>query len=105
MRIRYILFLLLALTARVCASELSFKNEHEFASYVSRLGLSGITVSSAISKVTTEGFTCYPQKESLYCVREVKGLVCNQKQVIGLPLAETNQIPLKIFTDFGLVCL
>jgi len=105
MSVRYFLFLLLALTASVCASELSFKSKQEFASYVSCLGLSGITVSSAISKVTAEGFTCYPQKESLYCVRKVKGLVCNQKQVIGLPSAETNQIPLKVFTDFGLVCL
>jgi hypothetical protein len=101
----HVLFLLIAPAASACASEHSFKNEQEFASYVSKLGLSALTAPSAISKVTAEGFTCYPQKNFLYCVREVKGLVCNQKQIIGLPPPETNQIPLKVSTDFGLVCL
>ena len=105
MSIRYVPFFLVALAASACSSEHSFKNEQEFASYVSHLELSGLTAPSAISKVTAEGFTCYPQKSSLCCVREIKGLVCNQKQIIGLPLLETNQIPLKVSTDFGLVCL
>jgi hypothetical protein len=105
MSIRYVIFLFVALAASACASEHSFKNEQEFAAYVSHLGLSALSASSAISKVTAEGFTCYPQKSSLYCVREVKGLVCNQKQIIGLPSPETNQNPLKVSINFGLVCL
>ena len=104
MSIRHVPFLLMAVSATACADQ-SFKNEEEFTFYVSQLGLSGLTVSSAISKVTAEGFTCYPQKNSLYCVREVKGLVCEQKQIIGLPSPETNQNPLKVSTKFGLVCL
>jgi hypothetical protein len=105
MSIRYVTFLLVALAASACASEHSFKNEQEFTSYVSHLGLSGLTAPSAISKVTAEGFICYPQKNFLYCVREVKGLVCIQKQIISLPLPEVNQIPLKVSSNFGLVCL
>jgi len=105
MSIRYVPFFLVTLAASACASEHSFKNEQEFASYVFHLGLSDLTAQSAISKVAAEGFTCYPQKNSLYCVNEVKGLVCNQKQIINLPLPETNQMPLKVSTDFGLVCL
>ena len=105
MSIRYVPFFLVILAASAYASEHSFKNKQEFTSYVSHLGLINLTAQSAISKVTAEGFTCYPQKNSLYCVRELNGLVCNQKQIINLPLPETNQNPLKVSTDFGLVCL
>lgn len=105
MFIRYIQFLIVAFLVSACADH-SFKDEQEFTSYVSQLELSALSLPSAISKVTTEGFTCYPQKNALhYCVREVKGLVCKQKQIIGLSSAETIQNSLKVFTKFGLVCL
>lgn len=105
MGIRYVSFFLVLLAVSACTSDHSFKNEQEFASYVSHLGLSALTVPSAVSKINTEGFNCYPQKNTLYCIREVKELVCNQKQIINLPSPETNQLPLKVSTHLGLVCL
>ena len=105
MCIRNILFSLFVIVASGCASGHSFKNQEEFESYVSHLGLSGIAVPSAMSKVTAEGFTCYPQKNSIYCVREIKELVCIQKQIISLPSLEVSQTPFKISSNLGLVCL
>jgi hypothetical protein len=105
MSIRNVITLFILLSASACASENSFKNEQEFASYVSQIGLSNLSMSSAVSKVTAEGFSCYPQKDTTYCIREIKELVCIQKQNISLLSSENTRNPLKVSTKLWLVCL
>jgi hypothetical protein len=102
---RYVLLLLIACSATACVDH-KFKNEQAFTAYVSQLALPGLTLPSAIARVTAEGFSCYPQKNaSHYCVREVGGAVCKQKQIINLFSTEEDQIPLNVSTKLGSVCL
>jgi hypothetical protein len=102
---RYVLLLLIACSATACTDH-AFKNERAFTAYVSQLALSGLTLPSAIARVTAEGFSCYPQKDaSHYCLREISDVVCKQKQIINLFSTGADQAPLKVSTKLGSVCL
>lgn len=73
--------------------------------YTSRLSLSGLSVQAAMARLAAEGFACYPQKESVSCIRKVEELFCTQKQIVHLPGVGTNQIPLNFSAHLVWVCL
>jgi hypothetical protein len=105
MRISHFLLIMFALMGGACSSDHYFKDQQAFSAYVSQLGVSNLSASAAVSRLSTEGFTCYPIKSSFTCVRNVGGLACDQKQMITFLSTNTNNSPLKVWADFGQVCL